>query len=135
MLYSPSTRCQSFLLALMLVVTPVALLARPATHGKAQCSGMCCRPHVRHVADSVPPTPSQAETNRSSHGEEMSCERGAAAHLAMCIVPSNTGIDYGVVAPLPPAILSTGLLMAAPILFREALPQLSGFSLMGFLPP
>jgi hypothetical protein len=52
----------------------------------------------------------------------------------MCIVPSNTEMDYGVVAPLPPAILSAGMPMAGPILFREALAQMSGFSLVGFLP-
>jgi hypothetical protein len=118
----------------MLVVTPVVLLARPPAHGKAKCSGMCCRPHVRHVVDPLPPSPSRTETNGASHGEEMSCERGAVGHLAMCIVPSNTEMDYGVVSPLPPAILSAGMLMAAPKLFREALPRLSGLSLAGFLP-
>src|SRR6266851_5193915 len=134
MVHRRSTRCQSFLLALMLGVTPVALLARPSAHGKAKCSGVCCRPRVRHVIDPLPPSPSRTETNGASHGEEMSCERGAAAHLAMCMVPSNTEMDYGVVAPLPPAILSAGMPMAGPILFREALAQMSGFPLVGFLP-
>jgi len=134
MVHRRSTRWQSLLLAIVLVVTPVALLARPSAHGKAKGSGMCCRPHARHVVDPVPAAPSRTTTNSASHGEEMSCERGAVGHLAMCIVPSNTEMDYGVVAPLPPAILSAGMPMAGPILFREALAQMSGFSLVGFLP-
>jgi len=127
-----STRCQSLLLAILLVATPVALLARPATHGKAKCTGMCCRPRARHTAD--PLAAAQAVTDSAPQRKEMTCGRGVAAHLTMCLVPSNTEIDYGVVCPLPPAILSAGVLIAGPQWFREALPQLSGFSLLGFFP-
>lgn len=127
-----STRCQSLLLAILLVATPVALLARPATHGKAKCTGMCCRPRARYTAD--PLAAAQAVAESAPQRKEMTCARGVAAHLTRCLVPSNTEIDYGVVCPLPPAILSAGVHMAGLQWFREALPQLSGFSLLGFFP-
>jgi hypothetical protein len=127
-----STRCQSLFLAILLVVTPVALLARPATHGKAKCTGMCCQPRARHTAD--PSAAAQAVTDSAPQRKKMTCGRGVAVHLAMCMVPSNTEIDYGVVGPFPPAILSAGVPMADPQWCREALPQLSGFSLLGFFP-
>src|SRR5579864_1445735 len=85
-----STRALSLLLAIVLVVTPVALLARSTAHGKAKCSGMCCRPHARHVADQAASAILPQETKSTSHSEEMSCNRGAAAHLAMCMLPSST---------------------------------------------
>jgi hypothetical protein len=134
MLRRRSTRALSLSLAIVLVVTPVALLARSTAHGKAKCSGMCCRPHARHVADPAASAILPQETKNPSHSEEMSCNRGAAAHLAMCMLPSSTDMDYSVVAPLPPAILSTGVALTGPKLFREILPQVSGFSLQGFLP-
>ena len=121
------------LLAILLVVTPVALLARPATYGKAKCTGMCCRPPARHTVDPVSAAPSLA-ANSVSERKEMTCERGVAAHLAMCLIPSNAGNDYGAVAPLPPVILTTVVPIAGPQWFREALPLLSGFSLSGILP-
>jgi hypothetical protein len=110
----------------------VALLARPATHGKAKCTGMCCRPRARHTADLL--AAAQAVAESVPKRKEMTCERGVAAHLAMCMVPSNSENDYGVVGPMPPVILSAGVPMAGPQWFREALPQLSGFSLLGFFP-
>lgn len=120
------------MLAILLVVTPVALLARPVTHGKAKCTGMCCRPRAGHMAD--PLAAAQAVTDSAPQRKEMTCGRGVAAHLTMCMVPSNTEIDYGVACPLPPAVLFAGVHMAGPQWFREALPQLSGFSLRGFFP-
>src|SRR6266404_6029665 len=98
MVHGRSARCQSLLLAIVLVVTPAALLARPATHGQAKCTGMCCRPRVRHTPDPVTAAPLKAATASASHRERMPCEKGTAVHLAMCLVPSNGGIDYGTVA-------------------------------------
>src|SRR5579863_5801927 len=129
MVHRRSIRCQSMLLAILLVVTPVALLARPATYCKAKCTGMCCRPPARHTVDPVSAAPSLAATNRASERKEMTCERGVAAHFAMCLTPSNAGNDYGAFAPLPPVILSTVAPIAGPQWSREALPLLSGFSL------
>src|SRR5579864_5188663 len=134
MVHRRATRWCSLWLATVLVVTPVALLARPPAHGKAKCTGMCCRPKARHAGEPSTTGTSQAATNRASHREDMSCARGVAAHLVMCLAPSKTEIDYGAVAPLPPVILSTGMPVAGPELFREELPRFSGFSPLGFLP-
>jgi hypothetical protein len=92
------TRVQAVLLALMIVATPLALLAHPSFRAQSKCSGMCCRPQKSY---STPVQPASS----ASFEEGMLCHRGTAGHMAMCIKPSNPPDDRDVVAPLPPATL------------------------------
>ena len=126
-------RGQALLLALMLATTPLALLAHPSLRVRSKCDGMCCRPQKSHSAPARPAL-------QTTHSEDMSCHRGTAGHLAMCIAPSSPHEDRDAVAPLPPAILVEEDAMDGPQLRDEKLRKHSdlartGFARIPFEPP
>jgi hypothetical protein len=119
-------RGQTVLLALMLVATPLALLARPF-HSGSRCDGMCCRPQKSHSTPAAPTASGSAE-------EGMFCHRGTAGHLAMCIAPSTAHDDRDAIAPLPPAILLEHDAMDGPRLRDEKLWKHADSARTGFAP-
>jgi hypothetical protein len=64
----------------------------------------------------------------------MSCHRGPAAHMAMCIAPSSSHEDRDVFPPLPPAILVEQGIMNGPQFGGENLWKLSDMPRAGFAP-
>ena len=127
MAYRTLIRGQALLLALMLVATPLVLLAHPPLHARSKCDGMCCRPQKSH---STPAPPG----SQASREEDTSCHRGVAGHLAMCIAPSSPLEDRNAIAPLPPAILPEQDAMDGPQLRDEELRKHSDLARTGFAP-
>lgn len=121
------TRVQAVLLALIIVATPLALLAHPSFHARTKCTGMCCRPQKSHSTRERPASPASLE-------EGMFCHRGTAGHLAMCIAPSAPHDDRDVVAPLPPAIVLEQDAMDGPQLHDEELWRRAESARAGFVP-
>lgn len=120
-------RGQAVLLALMLVATPLALLARPSLHARSGCNGMCCRPQKSHSTPAAPASSASVE-------DRMFCHRGTTGHLAMCIAPSSPHGDRDVVAPLPPAILIEQDAIDGPQLHDEKLRTHADLARSGFAP-
>lgn len=124
---------QALLLAFALLATPIALLAHPSSHTKPRCNGMCCRAKKSHSAPAAP-----VSENTASEV----CDRGAARHLSMCLLPPDAPQDRNAAAfaPLPPAILvdltcceASNLLSPVPVRISELCRP--GFAPLPFQPP
>jgi hypothetical protein len=85
-------------LALALVLTPLALLARPSLHSSSKCNGICCPIQKSHHNPA-------ASAAKQSDAESAHCHRGIVAQIGMCIAPPGSNEDRIALAPLPPAIL------------------------------
>ena len=132
---SSMRRAQAILVIVALLATPLALLARANDSGMPDCNGMCCLPHGSH--HSPPRNPSQAPQQ-----EEMACHHGAAGHMMECSMKSGQHrMDYGLLAPLPPATSSAFVSLDVPKVSRTANSQFpaanlaAGFLTSPFQPP
>ena len=126
-------RGQAALLALLLMATPLALLARPSLRVSSKCNGMCCQP--RKSRSATPALPSSPAA-----GARTECHRGTAVHLAMCLMPTSPVADRVAIEPLPPAILMEQETRSRPPLIADVFwtyPQvlLEGFASLPFEPP
>jgi hypothetical protein len=122
-------RVQAILVIVALLATPLALLARANDSGMPDCNGMCCLPHGgQHHSPARNTTP-------ASHEEEMACHHGALGHMMDCSMRSGQPrMDYGLIAPFPPAQTSVVASIDQPKLSRLAGSQFPAFSLSaGFL--
>ncbi len=94
-------RTQAILVIIALLSTPLALLARVNDPGMSDCNGMCCLPHGSHhhsPARTPPPEPQK---------DGMACHHGAAGQMMECSMNSGQHrMDYGLLAPFPPARVS-----------------------------
>jgi len=107
-------RAQAVLVIVALLITPLALLARAVQPGMPDCNGMCCLPHHSHHSPTRNAPP-------ASQQEEMACHHGAAGHMMECSMKSSQPrMDFGLVAPFPPA--RTSLLVSLDV------PKVSGFA-------
>jgi len=129
-------RVQAILVIVALLATPLALLARADDSGMADCNGMCCLPHGTHHHA---PT---RNTAPASHDEEMACHHGALGHMMQCSMKSGQHrMDYGLLAPFPPAQTSVFASIAQPKASRFGNPQFpagnlsAGFLAGPFQPP
>lgn len=125
-------RGEALFLGLIIVAAPLVLLGRPLLNSHSRCSGICCRQQKSH---SAPPPDS-----RPDREARLSCQRGIAAHIAMCIAPSGPHDQQNVFAPLPPAVLAEPEAIDGPQLMAEArLPGAyfarAGFGSIPFEPP
>ncbi len=91
-------RVQAILVIVALLSTPLALLARAVEPGMPDCNGMCCLPHGGHhhsPAKNIAP---------AAPDDEMACHHGAVGHMMDCSMRSaQQRMDYGLIAPFPPA--------------------------------
>ena len=121
-------RVQAILVIVALLATPLALLARTMDPGMPDCNGMCCLPHHSHhsPARNTPPASQQGE---------MACHHGPAGHMMDCSMKSGQPrMDYGLVAPFPPARTSTYASLDGPKVSRSVHSQLPDENLSaGFL--
>lgn len=120
-------RGEALLLAVLVVATPLLLMARPSFGTHSKCNGMCCRAQRSHSATTL-------AGPRSSLDAKLSCPRGTAAHITMCMVPSGPQDRPGVLAPLPPAILAEQDAMDGPRLIDQDCRQDSQLARAGFAP-
>jgi len=96
--FAAMRRVHAILVIVALLATPLALLARANDSGMADCNGMCCLPHGGHHHSPA------RNTAPASHEEEMACHHGALGHMMECSMRSGQHrMDYGLLAPLPPA--------------------------------
>ena len=130
-------RAQAIFVIVALLSTPLALLAHAVDPSMPDCNGMCCLPHHSHHS----PAPASSSSPESQH-EDMACHHGAVGHLMDCSMKSGQHhMDYGMVAPFPPARLSTLAPMDVPKVLRFANSPLpagnlsAGFLAGPFQPP
>lgn len=122
-------RVQAILVIVALLATPLALLARAVDPGMPDCNGMCCLPHGGHhhfpVKNSAP----------ASLEEEMACHHRAVGHTMDCSMRSGQPrMDYGLIAPFPPAQTSIVAAINQPRVSRLVGSQFPAFHLSaGFL--
>jgi hypothetical protein len=128
-------RAQAILVIVALLATPLALLARANDSGMPDCNGMCCLPHGSHHSPARNPSPAPQQ-------EEMACHHGAVGHMMECSMKSGQHrMDYGLLAPLPPATSSAFVSLDAPKLSRlpnsrfPAANLAAGFLANPFQPP
>jgi len=130
-------RAEAILLIAVLLALPLTLLGNGASNG--MCDNYCCLRHGHHnMAQMQMPNHSIGEEKPI---EEMACHRGALGHFSECSMKSNSrGMDFTILAPLPPTNMasSMGLVMPvlsrhAPVVFSQA-PN-SGFLSIPFEPP
>jgi hypothetical protein len=128
-------RAQAILVIVALLATPLALLARATDSGMPDCNGMCCLPHGSHHSPLRNPSPAPQQ-------EEMACHHGAAGHMMECSMKSGQHrMDYGLLAPYPPAKTSALASLIVPRVSRIADSHLSagnlsaGFLASHFQPP
>jgi hypothetical protein len=90
---------------------------------------MCCLPHGGHHHSPA------GNTTPASHEEEMACHHGAPGHLMDCSMRSGQQrMDYGLIAPFPPARASVVASVNQPKVSRFARSQYPVFNLSaGFL--
>jgi len=121
-------RAQAITLIFALLAMPLVWLAQSGLEGAA-CDRMCCLPHGRHA------TQPQNEGSRAQD-KEMTCHHGTAGHSIKCQMrASHHGIFSSPVAPIPPAMLSAGANITAPILTAEIQSRNSEVALPGFDSP
>jgi hypothetical protein len=130
-------RAQAILVIIALLATPLALLARAIDPGMPDCNGMCCLPRHSHHSPTTATNPSS-----ESQQDAMACHHGAAGHMMECSMKSGQPrMDYGLVAPFPPARTSALASLNIPKIKRHAGLQLpaanspAGFLASPFQPP
>lgn len=119
-------RGEALLLALIVVATPLVLLARPLLNSHSKCSGICCRQQKSHSAPRRP-------DSRPDREAKLTCQRGIAAHIAMCIAPSGPHDQQSVFAPLPPVVLAEPETIDGPQRIAEVRWPDSHFASAGFV--
>ena len=129
-------RIQAILVIVALLATPLALLARAVDPGMPDCNGMCCLPHGGH--HHAPARNSSPEPQKN----DMACHHGATALMMECSMRSSEQrMDYGLLAPFPPAQTSALAFIAGPKVSRFANSQFpadnlsAGFLAGPFQPP
>lgn len=116
-------RAQAVLAVLALAGLPLVMLAQ--LDAPSGCDGICC---VRRPAHSRP-------VAGASQNEGMSCHRGAMGHIAECGMRSHhRTLDFGILAPIPPAMLSSFAMLFPPSIHRSAAGRLEQYSPRGFMP-
>ncbi len=109
---SSMRRAQAILVIVALLATPLALLARANDSGMPDCNGMCCLPHGSHHSPARNPSPAPQQ-------EEMACHHGAVGHMMECSMKSGQHrMDYGLLAPYPPAKTSALASLIVPAVSR-----------------
>jgi hypothetical protein len=95
-------RVQAILVIVALLATPLALLARAVDPAMPNCNGMCCLPHGSHHHAPV------RNTSPEPQKDDMACHHGSAGHMMECSMKSGQQrMDYGLIAPFPPARTSS----------------------------
>ena len=129
-------RIQATLVIVVLLATPLALLARAADPQMPDCNGMCCLPHGGHHHG--PPRNPSPELPK----DDMACHHGATGPLMECSVrSSHERMDYGLAAPFPPGRTSSLSYVDGPKVSRFAISQFpagnlsAGFLAGPFQPP
>jgi hypothetical protein len=131
---TPMRRAQAILVIIALLATPLALLARAASAGTADCNRMCCLPHGSHSAHIHDPI-------KSSAAQGAFCPHGAAQQDCSCVMRAGDHhIDYGFLAPIVPTAPSAIVSVAIPEVSRGiSLPRAeipaTGFLSAPFEPP
>jgi hypothetical protein len=121
-------RAEAILLIAVLLALPIALLGSGSPNG--MCDGYCCLPHGHHMARIQMPTHSIGE-EKASGG--MACHRGALGHFSECSMKSNSrGMDYTILAPLPPTNLSASSALVLPVISRQVSLAIMQDSIPGF---
>lgn len=92
-------RGEALFLVLIMVGAPLVLLGRPLLNSHSKCSGTCCRQQKSHSAPTRP-------DSRPDRDAKLTCQRGIAGHISMCIAPSGPHERQSVFAPLPPVVLA-----------------------------
>jgi hypothetical protein len=128
-------RAQAVLVIVALLATPLALLARASDPGMPDCNGMCCLPHGSHHSPVRHSSPAPQQ-------EAMACHHGAVGHMMECSMKSGQHrMDYGLLAPMPPATSSAFVELDAPEISRPFYSQFppahlaAGFLANPFQPP
>jgi hypothetical protein len=90
-------RAQAIFVIILLLSTPLSLLARSASGEMPPCGGMCCLPHHgQHSAGAQP-----ASQNQQHQGE--SCEHSAPGQMPNCAMNcGGTSADHGYLSPIAP---------------------------------
>jgi hypothetical protein len=129
-------RVHAILVIVALLATPLALLARAVDPGMPDCNGMCCLPHGSH--HHAPARNSSPEPSK----DDMACHHGAAGHMIECSMRSGEErMDYGLLAPFPPAQTSALVYIDRPKVSRIGNSQFpagnlsAGFLAGPFQPP
>ena len=125
--------CEALFLVLIMVAAPLVLLGNPLLNSHSKCNGICCRQQKSH---SVPTLPD----SRPGREAKLNCQRGIAAHIAMCIAPSGPHDQQSVFAPLPPAVLAEpeaidGAQRIAEVRLPDSYFARAGFASTPFEPP
>jgi hypothetical protein len=116
-------RSQAILVVLMLAALPLVMLAQ--TSEEPACGGMCCVRHAQHSSGLA----------SSAQSEVMSCQRGAAQHLLNCCVKSkHRNPEIGLLAPIPPTLLSPLAQLLPPPVSRPTLARLAQYPISRSLP-
>jgi hypothetical protein len=123
-------RAEAIFLIAVLLALPLTLLVGGSS-ASGMCDGYCCLPHGHHMAQMQMANHSMGE-GKSSEG--MSCHRGAAVHLMDCTMKSNSrGMDYTILAPVPPTNMSASAAPVLPVVSRQVSIAISQESNSGFL--
>ena len=127
---------QAIFVVVALLAMPLALLARAVDPGMPDCNGMCCLPHGSH--HHAPARNSSPEPSK----DDMACHHGAAGHMIECSMRSGEErMDYGLLAPFPPAQTSALVYIDRPKVSRIGNSQFpagnlsAGFLAGPFQPP
>ena len=110
-------RAQAILVIVSLFATPLALLARGVNAGASECNSMCCLPHGHHAAQH----------------KDMECQHGSTGHVFECTMKSAAHTDYGLIAPIVPAVPSAIAFLAIPDVYGDMLAQYRELSAAGLL--
>jgi hypothetical protein len=110
-------RAKAILVIAALLAAPLALLARGVNAGASECNSMCCLPHGHHAAQH----------------KDMECQHGSTGHAFECTMNSGHHPDYGLIAPIAPAVPSAIAFLAIPDAGRDTLAQFGEISPIGLL--
>lgn len=127
-------RAEAIFVIAVLLALPLTLLGNGSSNG--MCDNYCCLPHGHHMAQMQMPIMGEEKPS-----EGMACHRGALGTFSNCSMKSNSrGMDYTILAPLPPTNMYASAVLVLPVISRQALVAISqapnsGFLLIPFEPP
>jgi hypothetical protein len=91
-------RAQAILVIILLLSTPLSLLADSGDAVMAACNGMCCLPHHAPHSSEVHHPAAQYHEHQAE-----SCEHGASQQPANCAMKcGHAAPDFGFLSPLAP---------------------------------
>ncbi|HSY58660.1 MAG TPA: hypothetical protein VK795_03820 [Terriglobales bacterium] len=120
-------RTQAIVVVLVLLASPLSLLARASFGMDGDCNNLCCLIHGSHAGHAHMVTPKTPD-------KDMACHHGEAGHAIECTMKArHSGPDFGFFAPIAPTTPSALVTVTSPSPSRTGFTRPNELIISGFL--